>query len=126
VAAIAFELEWLEKSGLFKIGYTHTDTPIPERPDISTIVFRLFQEILNNIVRHAQANEIVITLAFASNVLTLSITDNGTGFDVAEIMKQHKGMGLTNMQKRAAMIKGNTYIQSVPGTGTTVKITVPY
>lgn len=124
--AIAFELEYLERSDLFRITYTHPDTPLPQRADKATIAFRLFQEILNNIVRHAQANEIVINLAFVSNVLTLSIQDNGTGFDVAEIMKQHKGMGLQNIQKRAGMVGGQAQIQSSPGAGTTIKITIPY
>ncbi|MBP1653160.1 MAG: hypothetical protein H6Q26_3317 [Bacteroidetes bacterium] len=126
VDAIAFELEYLERSDLFRISYTHPDTPLPPVADKATITFRLFQEILNNIVRHAQANEIVINLAFAGNVLTLSIQDNGNGFDVAEIMKQHKGMGLQNIQKRAGMIGGHTQIQSAPGAGTTIKITIPY
>jgi len=126
VAAIAFELEYLERSDLFKISYTHPDTPLPPLADKVTIVFRLFQEILNNIVRHAQANEIVINLAIAGNVLTLSIQDNGAGFDVADIMKQHKGMGLQNIQKRAGMIGGQAQIQSAPGAGTTIKITIPY
>lgn len=126
VDAIAFELEYLERSDLFRITYTHPDIPLPPLADKATITFRLFQEILNNIVRHAQANEIVINLAFAGNVLTLSIQDNGNGFDVAEIMKQHKGMGLQNIQKRAGMIGGQTNIQSAPGAGTTIKITIPY
>lgn len=126
VNAIAFELEYLERSDLFKITYIHPDTPLPPIADKATIAFRLFQEILNNIVRHAQANEIVINLAFAGNVLTLSIQDNGAGFDVAEIMKLHKGMGLQNIHKRAAMIGGQAQILSTPGTGTTIKITIPY
>lgn len=126
VDAIAFELEYLERSDLFKISYTHPDTPLPPLADKVTIVFRLFQEILNNIVRHAQANEIVINLATAGNVLTLSIQDNGSGFDVTDIMKQHRGMGLQNIQKRAGMIGGQAQIQSAPGAGTTIKITIPY
>jgi len=121
--AIAFELEWLEKSDLFTITYLNNAKDLKAQPEKETIIFRLFQEILNNILKHAQATQIAISLELSNNVLTLSLEDNGIGF---EVNQQYEGMGLQNIQKRAAMINGNALFSSKPGSGTKIVITIPY
>ncbi len=126
ITAIAFELEWLEKGGFFQVTYHRNIETLHSHPDKETILFRLFQETLNNIIRHAQAKEILINLALENDLLSLSIADNGIGFDVAETMKMHKGLGLQNIQKRAGMIGGHAVIDSVPGAGTKITFTIPY
>lgn len=124
--AISFELDWVEKSGLFKINYVNNIKDLPSQPDKETIIFRLFQEILNNILKHAKATEISIILDLSNNILTLSLEDNGIGFEIEEINKQNKGMGLHNIQKRAEMIGGNALFTSIPGSGTKIIISTPY
>jgi len=125
-AAIAFELEWLEKSDVYKISYNHDVTAMPARPDQEIIVFRLFQEILNNIIKHAQATKISVILSVSAELLTLTLEDNGIGFKMEEITRQNKGMGLHNIHKRVEMIRGDAAIDSVPGTGTKITITIPH
>ncbi|WP_316803600.1 sensor histidine kinase [Pedobacter nototheniae] len=124
--AIAFELDWVEKSGIFKITYVNNAQELQSQPDKETIIFRLFQEILNNILKHAKATEISINLDFSNNNLTLAMQDNGIGFKIDETSKQNKGMGLHNIQKRAEMIGGNATFYSEPGSGTKITITTPY
>ncbi|QJB31806.1 hypothetical protein HF329_10925 [Chitinophaga oryzae] len=126
VAAIAFELEWLEKSDRFRIHYHSDVSALAPHADKETIVFRLFQETLNNIIRHANAYTIGITLQAADGRLTLSITDDGQGFDVAAMLRQPKGLGLRNMQKRTGMLGGEASIVSSPGNGTSITFIIPY
>lgn len=124
--AIEFELEWVEKSGLFTVTYGNRVKGMPQHADKEMIIFRLFQETLNNIIRHAQATAITINLDYTDNTLALSLEDNGIGFDPEATAKLNKGMGLHNIQKRAEMIGGYAVISSSLGQGTTTRITVPY
>lgn len=124
--AIAFELDWIEKSGLYQINYNNNAKDLHTNPDKETIIFRLFQEILNNILKHAKATEININLDFSNHTLTLSLKDNGIGFEIDKITKQNKGMGLHNIQKRAEMIGGTATFHSAPSSGTTITISTPY
>ncbi|NQX41418.1 Signal transduction histidine kinase [Pedobacter steynii] len=126
IGAIAFELDWLEKSQLFKIRYHSSVKTLPAKAGKETIIFRLFQETLHNIIRHAKALEIIINLEFINDLLILSIADDGIGFNFTEIKKLHKGMGLQNIQKRVAMIGGTVSFDTAPGTGTKTTITIPY
>lgn len=126
VAAIALELEWMEKARQYQVVYSHNVPEIPVSKDKETMLYRLFQESLNNIFRHAQAKEIRINLDYSHQRLLLSISDDGIGFNVNEVLKQQKGMGLHNLHKRAGMIGGEANIHSVPGAGTQVAISIPY
>ena len=87
------------------------------------IVFRVFQECLNNIIKHAQASHISISLAGDSSALRLKITDDGKGFDVD---KAEKGSGLINMKSRVELLKGIFAISSKAGIGTEVLMIIPY
>lgn len=126
IEAIEFELSWLGRSDRFDIIFQK-----PERLNAmakanqETIVFRLFQEIINNIIQHAKATEIIINLVEIANEVHLTISDNGIGFDMEEIKKNKKGMGLSNIKKRTEMINGSATINSVPGEGSVIKIVVP-
>ncbi|GGH06957.1 sensor histidine kinase [Mucilaginibacter phyllosphaerae] len=125
-AAIEFELEWLKRSDRFKISLQHNNIPFTGDSSVETIIFRLFQEIINNILQHAKATQISITLEGAVDSFKLMIADNGIGFNVDEIINRKAGMGLHNIIKRSTMINGNAAIVSSPEKGTTITITVPY
>ncbi|SDL71043.1 Signal transduction histidine kinase [Pedobacter antarcticus] len=125
IAAITFELEWVQKSELFKITFDTESPEINLPPDKLIIVFRLFQETLNNILKHAQATSIFVTVKSEMSTLTLVIKDNGIGFNIAEIASAHKGIGLSNMTRRANMIGGSAFIDSSPALGTTITFTIP-
>lgn len=97
-----------------------TDLSVP--PVIATGIFRIFQESLTNIARHAKAHEVKATLSASDGFLKMEIADDGKGFDTTE---QRKTLGLLGMKERAIMIGGDLNIRSTPGRGTTVVITVP-
>jgi len=88
--------------------------------------FLVVREALSNAVKYASASRIDVMLeVFASETLTLRIADDGVGFDPARELKSPAGLGLSMMRERAESIGGNTSIDSAPGHGTTVTISVP-
>jgi two-component system NarL family sensor kinase len=125
--AIRHEINWMERSGKYKIKYTRAeDLPAANNPDKDLIVFRILQEILNNIIKHAHASRIYINLEYNEGTLKLEITDNGIGFNADELTDDQRGMGLQNMRKRAVIIGGEVAIKSNPGEGTQISIFIPY
>ena len=82
------------------------------------IVFRIFQEMLNNTLKHAAAKNICIILQ-GENLFKLVVRDDGKGFDLGDMMRSAKGAGLKNMTKRAELAKLKCKIDTVPGKGTT-------
>jgi len=93
-------------------------------PRLKTGLFRIFQESLTNIARHAEAKKIVSSLKFESNKLTLTITDDGKGF-IYKNIDSKKTLGLLGMEERTKEMGGRYEIKSYPGVGTTVSVTVP-
>ncbi len=97
--------------------------------DMEINLYRLIQEALNNIRKHAKATRIRINMVTSFPNLLLRITDNGKGFDMekhktAEVNR--KRMGLRSMEERVSLLHGNLDIQSKPGSGTRVLIEVPF
>ncbi|NLL04600.1 MAG: sensor histidine kinase [Clostridiaceae bacterium] len=99
------------------------------RPIISLTVFRLVQEAINNIKKHANATNVSINLEFLENELNLNILDDGNGFDTEElnIKKEdiNSGFGLYSMRERVELLKGKFEVDSTIGKGTRLSITVP-
>ena len=93
-------------------------------PDIKTGLFRIFQESLTNIARHAQARQVKVNLQVKDKLLILNIEDNGNGFDTS-ILNKKRTLGILGMEERSLMMGGKYIIKSEPGEGTTVKVTVP-
>jgi signal transduction histidine kinase len=86
-------------------------------------LFRVVQEALQNAIKYSQAREVAVHLVGSPIGLTLSVVDDGVGFDV-EVMWA-KGLGLVNMKERLEAIGGSFEIRSGPGCGTRVEATVP-
>lgn len=95
---------------------------IPAR--LKTGLFRIYQESLTNVARHADAKKIVSSLKFENNNLVLTITDDGKGFSFKNI-ESKKTLGLFGMKERTLEMGGHYEIKSEPGVGTTVSVTVP-
>ena len=90
--------------------------------------YRIIQEALTNIVKHAKATKVDVTVKIMSDQLSLIIKDNGRGFSEDKRSKNHQhslGIGLTTMQERARLLKGNLEIKSESGKGTTIRLIVP-
>jgi PAS domain S-box-containing protein len=92
--------------------------------DTSTAIFRIFQESLTNVARHAQASRVEARLEQDDNRILFQVFDNGKGFDPEEA-KTRKSLGLVGMQERALLLHGDFKIQGVPGGGTTMTLTIP-
>jgi signal transduction histidine kinase len=90
----------------------------------STIIFRVFQETLTNVARHADATQVEVRLEQRANALILQVSDNGRGISETEISGT-KSLGLVGMQERILMLSGELNIWGAPGQGTTVRIQIP-
>lgn len=87
-------------------------------------IYRIIQELVSNILKHARATEVVIQLTRQKELLNIMVEDNGQGFNITEI-KTFKGIGLKNMAYRTERINGSFNIDSYPGKGTTAIIEIP-
>ncbi len=92
--------------------------------DRSTALFRIFQEILTNIARHAHASRVQITLTVSGAMARLQVRDNGRGMRT-EHRTGHMNLGLLGMQERAAEFGGGLHVTSAPSKGTTVRVRLP-
>jgi signal transduction histidine kinase len=101
----------------------------PERLDrkVETAAYRVVQESLTNCAKHAQATQIEIAVAHKPGQLSVTIADNGRGFDVSKVMRgPHTAtFGLTNMRERALLLKGSLAVRSRSGRGTSVELRIP-
>ena len=93
-------------------------------PERSTAIFRIFQESLTNVARHARATGVEARLEREVNQVVLQVRDNGAGFDMGEV-KSRKSLGLVGMHERALLLNGELKVESVPGTGTTLTLRIP-
>lgn len=84
---------------------------------IETVIYRVLCECLNNSVKHAKATVIEISLNYQDGLLVVKYTDNGKGFDVEQVLKERKGIGLLNIQSRLRSINGSMQINSDEGMG---------
>lgn len=91
--------------------------------DLEQALYRITQETLANVARHSRASHVTVNLIYQPENVTLTISDNGIGFDMAQ---KPKGIGLRSIRERAERIGGETVITSVPGNGTHIEIRIPF
>ncbi|MBC7238108.1 MAG: GAF domain-containing sensor histidine kinase, partial [Chloroflexi bacterium] len=97
-------------------------------PDVETALYRIMQEALTNVARHAQATNVSVLLEMRKGRVKLIIEDDGQGFDVARVMgsrAHERNLGLYGMRERATLVGGMFTIESTPGVGTTVFVEIP-
>jgi len=97
-------------------------------PQLETTLFRVIQEAVYNISRHAQAKKAEVTLHFKRGKVWVGIKDDGIGFDVKEAIsskERPRGLGLLGMKERIELIQGSLSISSRPGGGTEINIEIP-
>jgi signal transduction histidine kinase len=98
------------------------------RPDVETGLYRITQEALTNVARHAQARSASVAVSLTAGDVLLVIADDGVGFDVEAVWNHsaiERRLGLIGMRERAALVGGDVQIESVPGHGTVVIARVP-
>jgi signal transduction histidine kinase len=100
---------------------------VPRRlsPLVQSTMYRILQEALTNVARHAQAREVGVVLKHDDSVLELVIRDDGVGFDSAAALKEAAGLGLHGIQERVALLGGSVEIESRPGHGTIIRARIP-
>ncbi len=127
--AINFDLASIRRAGILKIQF-ETEGEEFHFPDQKSIfIFRMYQEMMNNIIKHSQATQVTVNIVYSANdIFVMSIRDNGVGFDVQQKKDSQEGssgLGLKSMRNRAKLIGADLSIASEPGKGTTVLVRVP-
>jgi signal transduction histidine kinase len=124
VEAVRTQAQALEYRSGAQVCVEMAELPAVDRcpPAMQEAVFRIIQEALANVARHARAKNVWCTLAQQKDTLVAVIRDDGQGFDVQHTQK---GMGLANIRERARHIDGRVVIESEPGKGTTVQVAIP-
>jgi len=122
IKALEFEAAQLKKSGIYSISLSITGNTAFLDAATELVMFRIVQEAITNIIKHARATAIDIRLHYTGVLLVMEINDNGKGFNSAE---NQYGTGLQNIQKRASILKGKFEISSIINTGTKFKIEIP-
>jgi signal transduction histidine kinase len=124
--------EWLEQQVGKKHGlqteFIHDGQRLPPDQDMRAILFRSTRELLTNVVKHAQANRVIVRLEDAGTLVRIVVKDDGVGFDVdaaSDVMVREAGFGLFSIQERMADLGGSLEITSEPGQGCTAILTAP-
>src|SRR3954469_12555971 len=124
IAALEWQAhEFQKRTGIHTTVTTDLKQAILDQ-DLNTAFFRIFQETLTNIIRHAQATRVTVQLQKQRGHLTLQIHDNGRGITQAEI-NNTKSIGLLGMKERAALLGGKITFTGQPAQGTTVLVQIP-
>lgn len=127
---LAAALEWQVEAFAERCGsHLACELVLPQRlpplgGEIETAVFRIVQEALTNVARHAQATRVEVTLQLDIDRLILRIVDNGKGMLLAEAEQQRR-LGIVGMRERAYMLGGECRLQSSPGEGTQIEVQLP-
>jgi signal transduction histidine kinase len=120
---------WSQESGAVA-SVTVTGTPHSLTPEIKVTLLRVAQEALTNCRKHARARQVVMTVSYMNNLVTLNVQDDGVGFDPAHLRpysSEHtaSGFGLVGMQERVKQLRGTVMVESAPGEGCTLMAAVP-
>jgi signal transduction histidine kinase len=125
VPALRFLIEQDLHQGGIEIAFDVRGTPHRLDPLMETVLFRVAQEALTNLARHAQVREGRLEIIFAKNDVTLRVSDNGRGFDPTENFRPPHGWGLAGMKERIEAVGGTLSVHSAPGQGTLIEAFIP-
>jgi len=125
-------IRWFARSNLEKVGirvvFKAPGIPLELSPAITTTLFRIVQEAVNNIVRHAGARTVTIILQLTGDTVQLQVEDDGRGFDPGHASRdavELQRLGLPGIRERAELLGGNFQIESAPQKGTRLQVSIP-
>jgi two-component system NarL family sensor kinase len=125
--AIEQEVSWLINSGRFEVNFTFSPKLMGRgNKDTDLILFRVFQEIISNIIKHAGASSIIIDCEDKEGYLVMLIADDGKGFEPGNLDDHGNGLGIFNIRKRVGILEGEVTIVSAKLRGTSTKVCIPY
>ncbi|MFZ5987358.1 MAG: GAF domain-containing sensor histidine kinase [Bacillota bacterium] len=118
-----------EESTGIKVAFKHSGDDTKIEYYLCSTIYRMVQESLSNIHKHAKARNVVVDFSVNDDTIYVTVTDDGVGFDMDQQAKKHQslkgGFGLGGLRERAELVKGKVSIKSAPGKGTTVSICIP-
>lgn len=117
--------DWSEQFGIEAAYHSTAMGGARLSPDVETHLYRIFQEVLQNVHKHSNADHVSVLFERREDQAVLIVEDNGSGYDADQPISDDRGMGLTNIKERAALVNGHIEIESQPGVGTTVFARVP-
>jgi len=123
IKTMQIEADRINNSGLLKVALVIDGDDYSLGGQRELILFRIFQETLNNTLKHANAKHLKINLQYSKEIFNLTVEDDGNGFSPGEV-NSSGGSGLKNMQSRAALIGAVATIDSSPGKGCSIKVTL--
>ncbi len=123
VKTLEIEMARISNSGLINANLVITGEPYALGEERELVLFRIFQEALNNTLKHSGAKHLKITLQYSELLFNLTLEDDGAGFSAPD-NESTVGSGLKNMQSRAALIGASAEISSSPGTGCCITVTL--
>lgn len=123
--SIENELKILQNTGQFKTHLNMTGESHKPDPQKEMVLFRIVQEALHNSVKHAKASTLKVQMNYQPDSFTLTIIDDGNGFNPALLQATQTGIGLKSMQSRAVLIGGEFFIRSSENNGTSISIKIP-
>jgi signal transduction histidine kinase len=123
-AALKAECERISRQSAMEIEVKVVDIPSRIPHDAALGVFRITQEALRNVARHAGSKSAAVTLRPLDGGLQLAVVDKGVGFDPAT-QRQRPSLGLASMRERVRLLGGELDVESAPGNGTTIIAWVP-
>ncbi len=121
LATIQHEINQLKKTGIYTISFQSSITNEVIDKNKTIFVYRMVQEILNNIIKHSEAKNIGITIFDENEWIHIYIDDDGKGFDINSV-STNNGMGLQSIQQRAKKINAKIIIDTATGKGTRIKL----
>ena len=122
--AISNELQMIQRAAKLSTEIITEDKEVQLSNEKSIVVFRMVQEILNNILKHAKAKNVMVKLRGGEQKTSIEISDDGKGFDIASLSSTETGIGLKSIQQRCALINARFNIDSKPGFGTSIQLLI--
>lgn len=124
VESIKHELERINRLNVVNCTLEVQGNVYEILPNTAFVAFRIMQENLHNIIKHAKCKNVVTILSYNADGIALQQQDDGVGFDLNAVDKNKAGSGLINMQRRAALINATLNLESVPMKGTTLTLKI--
>lgn len=126
--AMERELLIVAKTGQYEVNLSQEGDYYRLDPQKELIIFRIFQEILNNIINHSKAKTVNVTLEYQPQLFRLTVGDDGMGFDITSLKYNERcpGLGIQSMRNRAKMIGAEIQFMSVLDEGTEVSVELPF